>query len=158
VRPARDAFIESFIRPNGRDRPSNEVLVEAIERLAGGPRPEPDALPLRHLPLRGLLLVAGRMAESRRIGLDPDLTRDRLGARTLRLAATTERLRPLSPRLALAVSAVAEAHERRAAARVALLVRRRDDERKRRKARSREEKRRGLELLGDRRLEVDLRP
>ena len=57
-----DGFVDSFLRPCGRDRPAVQVLVDCIERLAALPRPATAAVPWFARPLSALL--AGPVARA----------------------------------------------------------------------------------------------
>jgi hypothetical protein len=52
--PRLDAFVRSFVRPQGRDRAAAPLAVDVIEEAAATPIPAP-----RPVPLRGLLVAMG---------------------------------------------------------------------------------------------------
>jgi len=59
-RPATERFLETFIRPHGRDRPALPLLLAAIEELGRvGPRQEREAGLATHV-VRTALLAAAR--------------------------------------------------------------------------------------------------
>jgi hypothetical protein len=51
-------FIGSFIRPGGIDRPATPMFVDAVERLAAAPAPEPQRAPVWGYFLRPVVLAA----------------------------------------------------------------------------------------------------
>jgi hypothetical protein len=51
-------FIGSFIRPHGIDRPATPAFVDAVERLAAAPAPQPTPAPWWGFAVRPLLLAA----------------------------------------------------------------------------------------------------
>jgi hypothetical protein len=51
-------FVASFIRPHGVDRPATPIFVDAVEALAAGPAPEPEAASVSRYLLRPVVLLA----------------------------------------------------------------------------------------------------
>jgi hypothetical protein len=53
-------FIESFVRPQGLDRPATPLLVDAIEQTATLPVPLPEQMPVWYYPLRWCCWLLGK--------------------------------------------------------------------------------------------------
>jgi hypothetical protein len=67
----RRRFLESFVRPNGVDRPAAPFLAEAITGAAAGPRPKPRRLRWQ-VVLRPLLLpFLGRIRWRPKVPIPP---------------------------------------------------------------------------------------
>jgi hypothetical protein len=49
------AFVASFVRPHGLDRPATPIFVDEVEKLAASSAPQPRRTPVGLLPLRPLL-------------------------------------------------------------------------------------------------------
>jgi hypothetical protein len=63
ARRRAEAFVASFVRPHGVDRPATPIFVDEVERLAESPAPRPRRTPPALLPLRPLLApLASRSA------------------------------------------------------------------------------------------------
>ncbi|HEV8262003.1 MAG TPA: hypothetical protein VGQ19_14775 [Burkholderiales bacterium] len=90
-------FVEQFVRPLGIDRPATMVFVEAVDRMARGPRQKPQATPAWTLTLRPLvyaLVLAGRIPWIERLYWNPVKRRERKAAVAGLQAASDTRTDP----------------------------------------------------------------
>jgi hypothetical protein len=87
-------FVSHFIRPYGLDRPATPIFADAIQRLAAGPAPQPEAAPLWRFAVQPLLLAAAAPAAIVAWFAEPDSfkpTRRRLRKRRHQLGKTMNR-------------------------------------------------------------------
>ncbi len=91
-------FIAGFIRPHGIERPATPIFVDAIERLAAAPAPQPESVPAWTYALRPVVLAAAVPGAIGALVAGPERfksVRKRLYKARYRAAKTTGRITSL---------------------------------------------------------------